>query len=95
MKRKQYDGKFKARVVLEALKEQQTVSEIASHFRVHPNVVTKWKRHAMANLADLFCDRHERERQDMETLQQELYQQIGQLTMEVDWLKKKSGLLSG
>jgi transposase len=95
MKRKQYDGKFKARVVLEALREQQTISEIASHFRVHTNVVTKWKRHAVVNLAELFCDRHERERQDQEVLQQELYRQIGQLTMEVDWLKKKSGLLSG
>ena len=49
----------------------------------------------MSNLAELFTDKRDRERQDHEALQAELYRQIGQLTMELDWMKKKSGLLSG
>ena len=95
MKRKQYDGNFKARVALEALRERKTIAELASHYSVHPNVITKWKRHAVSNLAELFSEKRDRDRQDQEALLSELYRQIGQLTMELDWMKKKSGLLSG
>ena len=95
MKRKQYDGNFKARIVLEALRERKTIAELASHFGVHPTVITKWKRHAVLTLPELFSDKRDREHQDQQALQAELYRQIGQLTMELDWLKKKSGLLSG
>jgi transposase-like protein len=95
MKRKQYDGTYKARIVLEALRERKTIAELASHFGVHPTVITKWKRHAVATLPELFSDKRDREHQDQQALQAELYRQIGQLTMELDWLKKKSGLLSG
>jgi len=95
MKRKQYDGNFKARIVLEALRERKTIAELASHFGVHPTVITKWKRHAVATLPELFSDKRDHEHQDQQALQAELYRQIGQLTMELDWLKKKSGLLSG
>jgi transposase-like protein len=95
MKRKQYDGIFKARIVLEALRERKTIAELASHYSVHPNVITKWKRHAVSNLAELFSEKRDRDRQDQEALLSELYRQIGQLTMELDWMKKKSGLLSG
>jgi transposase len=95
MKRKHYDGIFKARVVLDALRERKTLAELASHYSVHSNVITKWKRHAVSNLAELFTDKRDRERQDHEALEAELYRQIGQLTMELDWMKKKSALLSG
>jgi transposase-like protein len=95
MKRKQYDGNFKARIVLEALRERNTIAELASHFGVHPTVITKWKRQAVVTLPELFSDKREHERQDQKALQEDLYRQIGQLTMELDWLKKKSGLLSG
>ena len=95
MKRKQYDGNFKARIVLEALRERKTIAELASHFGVHPTVIAKWKRHAMTTLPELFSDKRDREHQDQQELQAELYRQIGLLTMELDWLKKKSGLLSG
>jgi putative transposase len=95
MKRKQYDGNFKARVALEAIRERKTTAELASHYKVHPNVITKWKRHAVTHLPELFSDKRDRDHQDQEALQAELYRQIGQLTMEVDWVKKKSGLLSG
>jgi putative transposase len=94
MKRKQYDGAFKARVVLEALRERKTVSELASYYKVHPTVIAKWKKQAVRGLAELFSDKRERDQQDQQALQEQLYRQIGQLTMELDWLKKKSGLLS-
>jgi putative transposase len=94
MKRKQYDGAFKARVVLEALRERRTVSELASYYKVHPTVIAKWKKQAVRGLAELFSDKRERDQQDQQALQEQLYRQIGQLTMELDWLKKKSGLLS-
>ena len=95
MKRKQYDGNFKARIVLEALRERKTIAELASHFKVPPTVITKWKRLAVVTLPELFSDKRDHERQDQKALQEDLYRQIGQLTMELDWLKKKSGLLSG
>ena len=91
MKRRQYDGAFKARVVLEALRERRTMTELASYYKVHPTVIAKWKKQAVSSLPELFSDRRDREQQDHQALQEELYRQIGQLTMELDWLKKKSG----
>lgn len=95
MKRKQYDGNFKARIVLEALRERKTIAELSSHFGVHPTIITKWKHHAVTTMPELFSDKRDREHQDQQVLQAELYREIGQLTMELDWLKKKSGLFSG
>ena len=94
MKRRQYDGIFKARIVLEALRERKTIAELASHYKVHPAVIAKGKKHAVGSLPELFSDKRDRDRQDQQALQEELYRQIGQLTVELDWLKKKSGLLS-
>ena len=94
MKRRQYDGAFKARIVLEALREHKTIAELASHYKIHPTVIAKWKKYAVSSLPELFSDKRDRDRQDEQALQEELYRQIGQLTMELDWLKKKSGLLS-
>ena len=94
MKRRQYDGAFKARVVLEALRERKTVTELASHYKVHPAVIAKWRKYAVSCLPELFSEKRDREQQDQQALQEELYRQIGQLSMELEWLKKKSGLLS-
>ena len=94
MKRRQYDGAFKARVVLEALRERKTITELASYYKVHPTVIAKWKKQAVRGLSELFSDKRERDQRDQQALQEQLYRQIGQLTMELDWLKKKSGLLS-
>ena len=88
MKRRQYDVAFKARIVLEALRERKTIAELASHYEVHPAMIAKWKKHAVGSLPELFSDRRDHERQDQQALQEELYRQIGQLTMELDWLKK-------
>ena len=90
--RRQFNAGFKAKVALEAIKGQRTVQEIASTFSVHPNQVAQWKRQALENLAELFTDgRRRADLSDVE-LKSELYRQIGRLQMEIEWLKKKSGL---
>ncbi len=90
--RRQFSAGFKAKVALEAIKGQRTVQEIASTFSVHPNQVTQWKRQALENLAELFTDGRRRTDLSDEELKSELYRQIGRLQMEIEWLKKKSGL---
>ncbi len=89
--RKRYDARLKAQVAVEALRNQRTLAEIASEYRVHPNQVSKWKRRALEGLPSLFSQRPERELQEAEELQAELYRQIGQLKVELDWLGKKVG----
>ena len=93
--RKHYSAQLKAKVALEAIKGQQTVNEIASRYAIHPNLVTNWKKLALEQLPDLFSDRRSRDIRDEEELKAQLYQQIGQLKVELDWLKKKVGLLNG
>lgn len=87
--RKTYSAELKAKIATEAIKGQRTVNEIASHYGVHPNQVTTWKKQALENLPDLFSPRRAQAAQDDEALKAQLYQQIGQLKVELDWLKKK------
>jgi transposase len=91
--RKRYDNQFKAQVALEATKNQRTISEIASDYGVHPNQVSKWKREALEGLPEIFSNKQKKQQRDNRALQDELYKQIGQLKVELDWLKK-TGLLS-
>jgi putative transposase len=91
--RKSYTTAFKVKIALEAIKGQRTINEIATHYGVHPNMVTQWKKQAIESLPDVFSTRRERDAQGEEALKAELYQQIGQLKVELDWLKKKSGML--
>jgi len=91
--RNRYDAAFKAKVALEAIKGQRTINEIASAYEVHPNQVTQWKKQAMEQLPVIFSDGRARADSADEELRDKLYQQIGQLKCELDWLKKKSGLL--
>jgi putative transposase len=90
--RRSFSAEMKARIALEAIKGQKTVQEIASHYGVHPNQVSKWKGQAMEGVPGLFVDRRSGPETSWEALKAELYQQIGQLQVELDWLKKKSGL---
>ena len=90
--RKNYGAEFKARVALEAIKGHKTINELVSHFGVHPTQINKWKRHLQTELPQIFSNRREKREQDHEALQAQLYQQIGQLKVELDWLQKKSGL---
>src|SRR5262245_57605493 len=91
--RKTYPAEFKVKVALEAIKGQRTINEIATHYGVHPNVVTLWKKQAVASLTDVFSTKRERAAEEEEALKAKLYQEIGQLKVELDWLKKKAGLL--
>jgi putative transposase len=93
--RKQYTGTFKAKVALETIKGQRTVQEIASSYGVHPNQITKWKQQLVAGAADVFTPSVDRNGSDghEETVRAELYQQIGRLQVELDWLQKKSGIM--
>jgi transposase len=92
--RKSYDSRLKVQVALEALKNQRTIAQIASEYGVHPNMVTQWKQRLLNELPDIFNNKHQKNKQDNETLQDELYRQIGQLKVELDWLKKKSGVIN-
>ena len=92
-RRKTYGAEFKARVALEALKEQKTISEIASLYEVHPVMVGQWKKQAREGLTELFSTGRVRSEQDEEDLRGRLYQEIGELKVELDWLKKKFRLL--
>jgi transposase len=88
--RKRYDGVFKAKVALLAIKGEQTTAEIASSYSVHPNQVTLWKKQALDALPELFSEKRKKREEDREEVESELYRQIGQLKVELDWLKKKS-----
>ena len=93
MQRKSYSAELKAKVALEALKERKTTSEIASTFKLHPNQVTHWKKRALEELPEIFRRGSNEQQKSQEELTASLYQQIGQLTVELDWLKKKMGAL--
>lgn len=92
--KKQHPPSFKAKVALEALKEMKTSAELASEYQVHPSQIRTWKALAKKGLVDLFTDRRKKKELDKDELIQELYRQIGQLKVDLDWLKKKSGLLA-
>jgi len=91
-KRRNFTSEFKAKVALEAIKGQRTVSELAARHNVHPNLVTTWKRTLLEHASDAFSDPRAKGKADDEQLKAQLYQQIGQLKVELDWVKKKSGL---
>jgi len=88
--RKSYDATFRAKVALEAVKGEKTLAELSSEFGVHPNQIRNWRKQLLETLPDLFTDRRKKKDKDQEELVSELYRQIGQLKVELDWLKKKS-----
>jgi transposase len=90
-KRIRHSQEFKAKVAIEALKELKTINEIASQYQIHPNQVTKWKSQLVEEADKIFEDKRTK-KQDDKPGEDKLYQQIGQLQVELDWLKKKSGL---
>jgi transposase len=95
MKRKQYTKQKKAEIILELLKEEKTIAQIAAEYEIHPTQLSQWKKTALDGLPDLF-ERGEKAAQKAEKEQllqvEQLYKEIGYLTTQVRWLKKKSGI---
>ena len=90
--RRKHTPLFKAKVALEAIKEQKTSAELASQYQVHPGQIRNWKATAAKGLIDLFSNKRKRRDQDQEELIQELYRQIGQLKVNLDGQETKKGL---
>jgi len=88
-KRKTYDNQFKARVALEVIKGERTISEIASQFEVHPNQITKWKKQLLENVSGVFSRKKDPEIDELRKLNEELYKKIGKQNIELEFLKKK------
>jgi transposase len=93
--RKRYSPQFKAETVIETLKEDLTVAQIGSDRKVHPTQIHDWKAHALHELHTLFEPQSQRDaalKQHYEKKIHELYAEIGKLTTQLEWLKKKSGV---
>jgi len=93
--RRQHSGEFKAKVALEAIRGERTLQELAAAYGVHPVQIAQWKNVALAELPKLCSSRRGIKHTEEEALKAALYQQIGQLKVELDWLKKKVGLARG
>jgi transposase len=89
-KRKQYSAEFKAKVALAAIRDERTISELASRFGVHPTMINNWKRALLEGASEIF-DKGQKSHKQMETQVDELYRQIGQLKVERDFLAKGLG----
>ena len=87
--RKRHGAAFQARVALEAAKQTKTLAELARTFQVHPVQISQWKKQLLDGAESLFGDGRRREHDESQALQAQLYEQIGRLNMEVEWLKKK------
>jgi putative transposase len=88
--RKRYSAQVKAQVALDAIKGQKTANEIASEYGVHPTQIAQWKKQALEALPQIFSNRRQKAAQEEEELKAALYQEIGQLKVELDWLHKKT-----
>ena len=88
--RKSYSAAFKAKVALEAVKGDRSLSELASKYEVHPNQIGQWRKALLAGLPEVFSDKRRKQDEDTEQEKARLYEEIGRLKVELDWLKKKA-----
>ncbi len=89
LKRGRISSEVKSKVVLEALREVQTLSQIGSRYKVSPTQISQWKKLAVGSLHEAFSGKGNRDTQEKEELVRDLYEQIGRLKVENDWLKKR------
>ena len=94
MSKKRHSPEFKTKVALEALRGLKPLQSIASEAGIHPVKIAQWKKRAQELVAEGFRERRKKENTDDEKLKDELYKQIGQMKVELDWLKKKSSLFN-
>ena len=91
-KRVRHSAEFKAKVALEALKGLKTVNELAGQYQVHPTQISQWKRQVQGGARELFAGARGKGDQEFEAVQAKLYEEVGRLKMELDWIKKTAGL---
>lgn len=89
-KRRQHSAKFKTKVALEALKGRDTTAALAQRFSVHPKQISAWKRQLLDGTEEIFTRKNQRRDQQNGALEAQLYEQIGRLKIENDYLKKKA-----
>ena len=89
--RRKFSADFKAKVVIEALKERNTIEQIAKKYELHPNQITLWKKEFLNKASNIFASEEDysSDKKQQEALLDKLYSQIGQQKVEIDWLKKK------
>ena len=92
-KRRQHSAELKAKVAVAAIRGVSTVQEIASKYEVHPTLVAKWKKEALSGLSGVFSNGTGKRGESEARVREQLYEQIGRLKVENDWLKKKADLL--
>lgn len=90
---KKFTSEFKAKVAIEALKGQKTINEISSEYGVHPTQIVNWKKLLLDGSKEVFSSKNERNIDCIRQERDRLYTQIGQMAVELDWLKKKTGYL--
>lgn len=93
MKRKKYSKELKTKVALAAIKGNQTANEIASEFGIHVSLVNRWKKEAIRALPLVFGETQAKQNKEIEIERERLYQKVGKLQIELDWLKKNTGHL--
>lgn len=93
-KRRQHSDQFKFKVALEASKGQRTVNELASEYNLHPTQISSWKKQLLEEGAGVFSRNTNTKQQEQSGREAELYEQIGRLKMELEWLKKKAAQFS-
>lgn len=91
-KRNSFSASLKAKVALEAIKEEKTINELSEIYKAHPNMIRAWKKEFLDNMETLFVDKRKTKKKDSEVDPDELFKKIGKLQLHNDWLKKKLGI---